>query len=46
MFWIGGRLWEVAAHGGSTVLKSDHMSESYLVLLTTMLFLQHRCLSL
>ena len=23
MFWIGGRLWEVVAHGGSTVVKKN-----------------------
>ena len=22
VFWIGGRLWEVVAHGGSTVLEN------------------------
>ena len=23
VFWIGGRLWEVVAHGGSTVVKKN-----------------------
>ena len=28
VFWIGGRLWEVVAHGGSTVYINQNFNET------------------